>query len=479
MILGPRGTLAVKTVAWLIAILAIGRSFFEPASLALLLAVPPLVAAGWRKAGAYLGSAIACAAVLAFAVALEALMGAGMQSIGLQAALLGLLGLSTWAGWLYLSSDTERAHAQRRVLEDLEEELVQLRVEQANQEKTLTIHENRRKRYSRLQEAVNAFASSLELEKLSGLLLAQVGQLLAGLKVDVTVFVMEGGGKELLRKSLSMDGGAVYPAGAKVQDDPLNAWVLAKAVSLIIKDLEKDFRFRGLDMAQFAGRSFHLLPLLSSQGQVAGLVRVESVERDVMDKEDQNLLESLVVLASLAFENARLYREAEELAVTDGLTRLMLRRPLMERLDLELKRAQEQGQPMSLVMLDIDHFKSVNDTYGHPAGDLVLREVAAVLKRSVRDVDLCGRYGGEEFVVLLPQTPLDGARLVAERVREAVAARGFELRGERRVITVSLGVATSPEHGAEARALIGAADEALYASKQAGRDRVTLAGGKP
>ena len=198
-----------------------------------------------------------------------------------------------------------------------------------------------------------------------------------------------------------------------------------------------------------------------------------------MDKEDQNLLESLVALASLAFENARLYREAQELAVTDGLTRLMLRRPLMERLDLELKRAQEQGQPMSLVMLDIDHFKSVNDTYGHPAGDLVLREVAAVLRRSVRDVDLCGRYGGEEFVVILPQTPLDGAKLVAERVREAVAMRGFELRGERREITVSLGVATAPEHGMEARALIGAADEALYASKQAGRNRVTLAGGRP
>jgi diguanylate cyclase (GGDEF)-like protein len=477
MILGPRATRAVKVAAILLALLGLVRSFFAPAGLAFLLAVPPLAAVGWRKVGAMVGAASACGLALLAGLVIKAAFGNGGAEVGLQAGLLALLGISTWAGWQFLSADEERAHAQRRVLEDLEEELVQLRVEQANQEKALTIHENRRKRYSRLQEAVSAFATTLEMEKLSELLLGQVGQLLQGLKVDVTLFVMDAGGKEMLRRSLDMGGGCPYPEKAKLQDDPLNAWVMAKAVSLIIKDLEKDFRFRGLDMQAVAARSFHLLPLLSSQGQMAGLVRVESAQREVMDKEDQNLLESLVVLASLAFENARLYREAQELAVTDGLTRLMLRRPLMERLDQELKRAAEQSAPFSLVMMDIDHFKAVNDTYGHPAGDSVLREAAAIVKRSVRDVDVCGRYGGEEFVVLLPQTPLEGARLVAERIREAVASRGFELRGEKRTVTVSLGVATAPAHGTEARALIGAADEALYQSKQGGRDRVTLAGG--
>jgi diguanylate cyclase (GGDEF)-like protein len=299
---------------------------------------------------------------------------------------------------------------------------------------------------------------------------------LAGLKVDITVFVLDPSGKEILRKAQSLNGGAPYSDEAKVQDDPLNAWVLAKGASLVIKDLEKDFRFRGLDMAQFKARSFHLSPLLSSQGQVTGLVRVESADREAMDQEDQRLVESLVVLASLAFENARLYREAQDLAVTDGLTRLLLRRPLMERLELEMKRAAEQDTPFSLVMIDIDHFSAVNNTYGHPAGDAVLREVAAILRRSVRDVDICGRYGGEEFVVLLPQTPTEGARLVAERIREAVRARTFELRGESKRVTVSLGVATSPGHGTQSKALIAAADEALYRSKNEGRDRVTLAG---
>jgi diguanylate cyclase (GGDEF)-like protein len=240
--------------------------------------------------------------------------------------------------------------------------------------------------------------------------------------------------------------------------------------------LEKDFRFRGLDMQTLKGRSFHLSPLLSTQGQVTGLVRAESVDREAMDQEDGRLLESLVVLASLAIENAKLYRETQDLAVTDGLTKLLLRRVLLEKLEQELLRAKEKEAPLSLVLLVIDHFKSVNDTYGHPAGDAVLREVAARVKRSVRDVDVCGRYGGEEFMVLLPQTPLEGALLVAERIREAVKAKPFELRGDERQITVSLGVAVYPVHSDHGRALIQAADDALYKSKENGRDRVTPAG---
>jgi diguanylate cyclase (GGDEF)-like protein len=128
-------------------------------------------------------------------------------------------------------------------------------------------------------------------------------------------------------------------------------------------------------------------------------------------------------------------------------------------------------------MLDIDHFKAVNDTYGHPAGDSVLKDVAGLVRRSVRDVDICGRYGGEEFVVLLPQTPLEGALLVAERMREAVRSKAFDLRGESCQVTVSMGVAVSPVNGTDAIKLIAAADEALYLSKKNGRDRVTGAGG--
>ncbi len=295
----------------------------------------------------------ACAAVLGLAVAiLDALMGAPDQAgSACRRRCLGLpwpVHLGRLALPVLGHPGARPTPSARRVLEDLEEELVQLRVEQANQEKALTIHENRRKRYSRLQESATAMASSLELEKL-----AEPGcwprpaSCWPACRLNLTLFVLEGSGKEMLRRSLDLGGGAAFPEDRPLGDDALNAWVLARGTSLVIKDLEKDFRFRGLDMQALKGRSFHLSPLLSTQGQVTGLVRAESIEREAMDQEDGRLLESLVVLASLAFENARLYREAEELAVTDGLTRLMLRRPLMERLDLELKRAGEQGQPMS------------------------------------------------------------------------------------------------------------------------------------
>jgi diguanylate cyclase (GGDEF)-like protein len=248
---------------------------------------------------------------------------------------------------------------------------------------------------------------------------------------------------------------------------------MSRGTTLIIRDLEKDFRFRGLETSSLKARSFHLSPLLSSQGAVTGLVRVESPQKDAIDNEDQRLLESLVVLASLSTENAKLYRETQELAITDGLTKLLLRRQLLERLEDELKRAAQSGTPLSFILLDIDHFKAVNDTYGHPAGDKVLREIAQMVKKRVRDVDLCGRYGGEEFAVLLPATDLKGAKLVAERIREGVGREPFELRGESRRITVSLGISSFPGDAQEMEDLIERADEALYRSKERGRDRVT------
>jgi diguanylate cyclase (GGDEF)-like protein len=480
MILSPRVVFGLKAAAILLLLLALLRAPFEAGALGLVLGIPPLAAVAWRRSGAYVAASFIAAAVLVIGMILMAVTAGTTPTpqesgrIPMAALMLAVLAAMSYAGWLFLSSAEERAHARRKVLEDLEEELAQMRADLGQQEKALTVSENRRKRYSRLQESVSTLASTLEVEKLAELTLQQASQLLSGLPVDISLFLLDAGGKELLRKEKSLGGGAPFGPEAKVQEDPLSAWVLAKGASLVIKDLEKDFRFRGLDMASFQARSFHLSPLLSSQGTVAGLVRVASSKRESMDQEDGRLLESLVVLASLAFENAKLYREAQELAVTDGLTRLLLRRSVLERIDQELKRGDEQSTPTSLVMMDIDHFKSVNDTYGHPAGDAVLRDVAAIVRRSVRDVDVCGRYGGEEFAVLLPQTDAKGAKLVAERIREAVRARPFELRGESRQVTISLGVATAPVQGKDTRSLLEAADEALYASKQGGRDRVTL-----
>ncbi|MBI4728571.1 MAG: GGDEF domain-containing protein [Acidobacteria bacterium] len=196
-------------------------------------------------------------------------------------------------------------------------------------------------------------------------------------------------------------------------------------------------------------------------------------------------IESLARLthhAAVAVANARLHEHVSTLAVTDPLTGLANHGELQRRLAAEAGRLQRYaplrapGHRLALLLIDIDHFKRFNDRFGHPAGDEVLRAVAATLQGAVRSFDVVARYGGEEFAAILPETGTEGAVAVAERIRAAVAAAPFAGASTRPVaITVSVGVAASPENGRSAADLIAAADAALYRSKEAGRNRVTLA----
>ncbi len=164
-------------------------------------------------------------------------------------------------------------------------------------------------------------------------------------------------------------------------------------------------------------------------------------------------------------------RELEELSRTDALTGLLNRRTLEERIAEEFRRAQRHGDALSLLMLDLDWFKQINDQRGQPFGDKVLREVAKTLQAQIRETDLCARYGGEEFSVVLPRTSLNGALTVGERIRTAIAQGGYE--GER--LTVSVGIAGLPGAGSTSpELLLRAADEALYLAKREGRNRTRL-----
>lgn len=167
-------------------------------------------------------------------------------------------------------------------------------------------------------------------------------------------------------------------------------------------------------------------------------------------------------------------RRLAALATTDPLTQLFNRRAFLERLTVELDRARRYGHTLSLLVVDVDHFKQINDTAGHLAGDRVLGDIGGMLQRAVRAVDLVARYGGEEFVVLLPETPLEGAVLFAERLRELLERQMFVGRGDEVVqLTVSVGVATFPAtHVHSADDLFARADEALYRAKQQGRNKV-------
>jgi diguanylate cyclase (GGDEF)-like protein len=177
---------------------------------------------------------------------------------------------------------------------------------------------------------------------------------------------------------------------------------------------------------------------------------------------------------SVALDKARLIKDLENLATTDGLTRLYNRRTFLQRAESEFERSRRYVRPLSVLMLDVDHFKTVNDTRGHEAGDRVLRVLADTCKKTLRQQDVTGRYGGEEFVAFLPETPAELARDVAERLRISVESLAVASpQGEIRV-TVSIGVATAVQATESVAALINAADLALYEAKQKGRNRVVV-----
>lgn len=181
------------------------------------------------------------------------------------------------------------------------------------------------------------------------------------------------------------------------------------------------------------------------------------------------------VAAAVALVIAQRLR-LEKLVNRDPLTGLFNRKFLFETLQREINIWRRKGGPLSLLMLDLDHFKNINDRYGHQAGDRVLKSVAAVAEATVRMSDLVCRFGGEEFAIVLPDTDRDDALEVAERVRVAIAQLRLKLGDDNVGLTVSIGIAQMHEHHADAAALLGDADSALYHSKRSGRDRIRIAG---
>lgn len=176
----------------------------------------------------------------------------------------------------------------------------------------------------------------------------------------------------------------------------------------------------------------------------------------------------------VSLERARLFQEVQSLALTDPLTGLHNRRSLFELGRVEFSRAHRLDREFSCMMLDLDHFKQINDTHGHPAGDQVLKEFAYRCKCSVREIDLVGRYGGEEVIILLPDTNRKLAMQVAERLRASIAATPINIDGQEIPLTVSIGVATKDEHTLHLETLIARADQAMYIAKHRGRNRVAI-----
>ncbi len=224
-------------------------------------------------------------------------------------------------------------------------------------------------------------------------------------------------------------------------------------------------------------RAEYLERLRLQMGQREGAMH-NLVEAPAAVEEHPNLRERWGIVRgqlTLGLQRISLYTQVQESALHDGLTGLLGRRHFRQRFEEEVERAIRRGTQLAFLMVDIDDFKRVNDTYGHLVGDVVLREVAAIIQHSVREMDLVGRYGGEEFSVVLPEAALELGVQIAERIRQVIERTAIQAYDERVTVTVSVGAAFLPEDAASADKLIERADQAMYEAKRAGRNRVISA----
>jgi len=289
-----------------------------------------------------------------------------------------------------------------------------------------------------------------------------------------SIRLLDASGRELLSGARSGDGSDHRPMTFR-RGEGILGWVAEHKEGVRLGDVTADDRFKARPGRQgFEIRSIMAEPLWSG-GEIIGVLSTTSPERDAFSLDDQLLVRLLANCSAPPIERARLRR----LAMTDDLTLAYNQRYLSPRFNEELERSRRTGQPVSLMLMDLDHFKLVNDRFGHAVGDAVLRTFADRVRSFVRRLDVFIRRGGEEFLLVMPATNLEQARTTAERIRQRVADKPFDVPvGEPIRQTVSIGVATwdgdeSPE-SFERRS-----DKAMYAAKAGGRDRVSVASTEP
>jgi len=330
-----------------------------------------------------------------------------------------------------------------------------------------------------LNEIGRSIAAVLDVRRLLDLICELVTRHLG---CDLSsVMLMEEGGELSMRAARGIPDEIAKKIRVKVGHGYAGR-VAQSGKSILVTDDDPEASAKGRFSAddsratRYAGGSFAVVPI-TLEGTVRGVINVTNKRGQAgLTGEDVEFLETIASNAAVAIENARLHERAQLLAATDGLTELYNHRHFQERLAEEIERWRRYWvKGCALVMLDLDHFKRFNDTYGHRAGDAVLKEAAARIRRQARRVDVCCRYGGEEFAVILPEVDRLGAHTFAERVREAFQKDPFQVReGESVRLSVSIGAAACPENARDPAELIETADQALFASKAGGRNRVTL-----
>ncbi len=307
---------------------------------------------------------------------------------------------------------------------------------------------------------------------------------MAGVMVEIT---------RVLSSSLNTDE-VLFSIASRLTEvlEAQDCWIVridpkTRSSKILVMASKQDVRNEDIDLEQHPGlneayASRHLLfipdakpvgivavPMIAHES-VLGLIYIQSTKLGtVLSEATARFFEVMASTAANALRNAQLFEEVEHRARTDYLTGLPNHRFFQATLSVELDRAQRHNRPLSLLIIDLDFLKEVNDRFGHPSGDAVIRSVAETIRNTCRTIDFAARYGGEEFTVILPETPLQGASQVAERIRERIAAQKYPGIGS---ITASIGIANYPTNALSKEDLIRVADQALYIAKNGGRDRV-------
>ena len=313
--------------------------------------------------------------------------------------------------------------------------------------------------------------SSLDIRKIYDSFIKELKEL-----VDVSwaaIIVIED--NEIYFMALSSEVGSAWQMGERI---PVKGtaieWVAARRRALIQSDLLEEKRFTTDKYYLEQGlRSIIYLPLIMN-AEVTGSLVVASCHPNAYDKRHVKLLEELALQITMSIENSRLYAKAEQKARIDGLTGLLNRRSLDELIASEVNRHSRYGGVLSIIIFDLDYFKAFNDNYGHLAGDTVLRQIGRIMKGSIRSADQAFRYGGDEFAILLPQTNIEAAHDVAERLRKRITS---EVKVGHVPVTTSIGLASWPADGIGPNEIMAAADAALYNAKRSGGNQSHRASG--
>jgi len=263
--------------------------------------------------------------------------------------------------------------------------------------------------------------------------------------------------------------------------DPFEHQANGAIVDLVVKtgtpflDNRCTFEIKGSfgEESHFIG-SILCLPLTHQNDRI-GVIEVLNKVGGVFTEEDRALLETFVASLGVAIGTMRMFDDAERMTITDDLTRLYNYRYLMQYLEAEVKRCLRYKKMVSLLFIDVDGFKHINDTFGHLVGSRALAEIGQVLRKILRETDVVGRYGGDEFVVVLPETPLNGAMVIAERIRKKIEDYEFVAQDLSIHLTISLGVANCPKHTLTAEGLIKKADAAMYRAKELNKNSIKVA----